>query len=94
MALRIGSRELKNRLGRYLQLVREGRTIVITLRGEPVAELRPVSRDADSVEAALDRMAAEGKLTRATKRSMEPFTPVLSGVDLVGAINEDREDRI
>jgi prevent-host-death family protein len=38
----VGARELKTRLGGYLQKVRQGRTLVITDRGEPVAELRPL----------------------------------------------------
>ena len=41
----VGARELKTRLGTYLQRVREGRTLVVTDRGEPVAELRPLPSD-------------------------------------------------
>lgn len=37
----IGIRELKNRLTRYLALVREGERIVVTDRGKPVAILGP-----------------------------------------------------
>lgn len=39
----VGARELKTRLGTYLQRVREGRTLVVTDRGEPIAELRPLT---------------------------------------------------
>ncbi len=35
----VGSRELKNRLGRYLGLVRKGETIIVTDRGKPVARI-------------------------------------------------------
>ncbi|WP_158531659.1 MULTISPECIES: type II toxin-antitoxin system Phd/YefM family antitoxin [unclassified Meiothermus] len=38
---RISARELKNRLGRYLGLVREGKSLEITDRGRPVARLVP-----------------------------------------------------
>ncbi len=38
----IGVRELKNRLTRYLALVREGERIVVTDRGKPVAVLGPI----------------------------------------------------
>jgi prevent-host-death family protein len=34
-------RELKKHLSSYLRLVRSGETIVVTDRGEPIAELRP-----------------------------------------------------
>ena len=40
----VGARELKIRLGGYLQRVRQGHTLVITDRGHPVAELRPLER--------------------------------------------------
>src|SRR6266403_1271252 len=36
-----GSRELKNRLGRYLGFVGRGETIIVTDRGKPVARLVP-----------------------------------------------------
>lgn len=39
----VGARELKNRLGRYLRQVQGGETILVTERGRPVAELRPLS---------------------------------------------------
>ena len=41
----VGARELKTRLGTYLRRVREGRTVLVTDRGEPVAERRPLPRD-------------------------------------------------
>jgi len=41
----VGVRELKNRLSEYLRLVRKGEKILVTDRGEVVAELRqPVPR--------------------------------------------------
>ncbi len=39
----IGSRELKNRLGRYLGMVRKGEVILVTDRGKPVARILPLS---------------------------------------------------
>ena len=39
----VGARELKTRLGTYLRRVREGRTLLVTDRGEVVAELRQPS---------------------------------------------------
>jgi len=38
----VGARELKTRLGTYLRQVRRGATLVVTERGEPVAELRRI----------------------------------------------------
>jgi prevent-host-death family protein len=43
MAARVGVRELKNRASEIVREVREDRaTYVVTVRGEPVAELRPL----------------------------------------------------
>ena len=41
----VGSRELKNRLGRYLGMVGKGETIIVTDRGKPVARLSPPEPD-------------------------------------------------
>lgn len=39
----VGLRELKNRLSEYVSRVRAGASVMVTDRGQPVAELRPVS---------------------------------------------------
>jgi prevent-host-death family protein len=43
METRVGIRELKAQLSHYVRLVREGRRVVVTDRGEEVAELRAVT---------------------------------------------------
>lgn len=61
----VNLRELKNRLGGYVREVRAGEVILVTDRGEVVAELRPSLHDAHAVsplERALDRLAREGKV--------------------------------
>jgi prevent-host-death family protein len=89
----VGTRELKTRLGGYLRRVREGRTLVITDRGRPIAEVRPLSR-AGTEEAALDRLRAAGAVTRLDSRPLADFRPARSsGRPLAQAVVEDREDR-
>jgi prevent-host-death family protein len=90
----VGARELKTRLGSYLREVRRGRTIVVTDRGEPVAELRPIGLAKTGDVARLDRLVALGRLSRASKAPLPPFRPIRrKGPSLSGAIVEDREDR-
>jgi prevent-host-death family protein len=90
----VGARELKTRLGGYLQRVRQGRTIVITDRGQPVAELRPFE-SARTEETVLDRLTAIGAVTRLEHRPLAPFRPIASrGPSLSQAIIEDRDDRV
>ena len=64
---RVGVRELKTRLGAYLQRVRQGRTLVVTDRGEPIAELRPLESPTDD-DAVLALLEAAGAVTRPTRQ--------------------------
>jgi len=90
----VGARELKTRLGGYLQQVRQGKTLVITDRGEPVAELKPLHR-AGTEDAELERLKALGAVTRLENRPLAPFRPVRSrGSSISDAILEDRDDRV
>lgn len=70
MRATIGARELKTRLGRYLNRVRRGDTIVVTDRSEPVAELRPIGDARDPTTAALAKLAATGGLTLPRRRGL------------------------
>ena len=62
-ATRVGVKELKNRLSAFLREVRQGRRILVTDRGEVVAELRPARAEEDAREAALTEWL-EGGLVR------------------------------
>jgi prevent-host-death family protein len=90
----VGSRELKNRLGRYLGLVGRGETIIVTDRGKPVARLVPHEPEHEktySVEGLLRRLEAEGHLRRGT-RKFRPFKPIrVKGKPLSQIILEDRD---
>lgn len=54
----IGVRELKNRLTRYLALVKEGKRVVVTDRGRPVAVLAPVGAQEGRKPSKAQRVAA------------------------------------
>jgi len=89
----VGARELKARLGSYLQRVRQGQSLVVTDRGEPVAELRPLTSDS-SLPAAVLSLAAKGGITLPTRESIAAFRPIHSRAgSLSSAVLEDREDR-
>jgi prevent-host-death family protein len=87
----VGARELKTRLGTYLRRVREGRTVLVTDRGEPIAELRPLPADASATTTLL-RLSGARAVTLPASRSMEKFRPIPSR-GLSDAVIEDREDR-
>ncbi len=89
----VGARELKTRLGGYLQQVRRGRTLVITDRGEPVAVLKPFEA-ADGENGRLEQLRALGTVTRLENRPLAPFRPVRArGASLSDAVIEDWSDR-
>jgi prevent-host-death family protein len=88
----IGARELKTRLGTYLRRVREGRTLLVADRGEPIAELRPLPSDT-SVPAALLKLAGKRAVTLPVREAMVAFRPIRSrGGTLSEGTLEDRED--
>ena len=85
--------ELKTRLGTYLQRVRHGQSLVVTDRGEPVAELKPLPSDSSLPEAVV-KLAAHGGVTLPTRQSIAPFRPIKSrGGSLSAALRKNREDR-
>lgn len=91
----VGSRELKVRLGTYLRRVRNGQRLVVTDRGLPVAELRPIEAGT-ATEAILAELEARGMVTRPTRKGLTPFTPVKvrgRGKTASQIVIEDREDR-
>ena len=64
----VGVRELKNRLSEYLREVRRGESILVTDRGEVVAEFSPPRHGTTDpgVPAALLALAKRGMLTLGT----------------------------
>ncbi len=61
----VGIRELKNSLSEYLRRVRSGESVLVTDRGEIVAELMPPGRDSSdpSVPPGLSALVRRGLAT-------------------------------
>ena len=51
-------RQLKNDLSRYLRRVREGTTLIVTDRGEPIARIVPAGMPDDMAQ-----LIAQGRIT-------------------------------
>ncbi|HEX4932975.1 MAG TPA: type II toxin-antitoxin system prevent-host-death family antitoxin, partial [Gemmatimonadaceae bacterium] len=67
--------EAKAKLSALVRQVREGRTIVITVHGEPAAELRPVDRSArrQTLTERLEELESRGELTEARRKPGAPL---------------------
>ena len=91
--MKVGTKELKNRLSHYLRLVREGEHVLVTDHGIVVAEIR-VARPATSRdEACLRALEQEGLATKGHKQ-INDFAPIVvrGKKKLLSAIViEDRE---
>jgi antitoxin (DNA-binding transcriptional repressor) of toxin-antitoxin stability system len=64
----VGIKQLKARLSHYVRMARGGEHILVSDRDEVVAELGPVRHqppEATSLDEVLDRLARDGKITRA-----------------------------
>ncbi len=80
MGDRVGIRELRQDLSRYLRRVRAGERLVVTERGRPLAVLAPWADEAD----VLDRLIASGQARRGDGRLLE-ITPVSRPVSHAGS---------
>ncbi len=96
----VGIRELKNRLSEYVRLVRAGEVVMVTDRGEVVAELRPPRSTAARAEGeghpGLADLVRRG-LVRLGEPNRPGLYPALPSVTPPGTaerlLDEERGDR-
>jgi prevent-host-death family protein len=89
--MEISVHELKDKLSKYLRLVREGKPVVITSHKKPVAVLNPVT-PAEKLD--LQALLATGKARWSGRRPhIDPKRPAASikGGSIVDTVLEDRE---
>lgn len=94
----VGIRELKNQLSDYVRQVRAGETILVTDRGEVVAEINPPGRREEdpSLPPGLLEMARKGLVRLGGKNdpSAYPRMPALmSAEEIAELLNEERGER-
>ncbi|MFL5571290.1 MAG: type II toxin-antitoxin system Phd/YefM family antitoxin [Gemmatimonadaceae bacterium] len=56
--------EAKAKLSAIIRKVREGRPVIVTLHGEPVAEIRPVSPHSSGLGARIEQLVERGIIVR------------------------------
>ena len=80
--------EAKARFSEIIRSVREGKTITVSYRGEPVAEIRPLQQPA-TIEQRTQELERKGVLVG----SREPRVPFEGGVYVPGALETFLRER-
>ena len=75
MEIRYSTYDAKARFSEVIRHVREGRTVMVSYRGEPVAEIRPIGRESQTMEDRLHELEQRGVLER-SRGPRRPFTMV------------------
>ena len=94
--MRMGLREANQNFSKAIRAVKAGRNVVLTERGTPIAVIRPLP-GAGSFQAAIARLAAEGRLHPATapgplrRRGWKPLK--IRDASLSRALRADRDAR-
>ena len=91
MTERIGIRELRQDLSRYLRRVRAGERLVVTERGRPFAVVSPWTDEGDTIS----RLVVEGRVRRGVG-GLAAVQPLRRGVsrDATEALAEERAERL
>jgi antitoxin (DNA-binding transcriptional repressor) of toxin-antitoxin stability system len=94
----VGLRELKNRLSEYVRRVRAGEAVLVTDRGEIVAELRPPGHPtlAPDIEPGLLELASRGLVCLGGPNSPDHYPampPALRSVTVTALLDAERGDR-
>jgi prevent-host-death family protein len=94
----VGLRELKNRLSEFVREVRSGEPVLITDRGEVVAEIVPPARPGTehAVPSALTTLARRGLLTLGSSNEPAAYVelpPLLRHRRVVELLDEERGAR-
>ena len=77
MAITYSIYEAKARFSEVIRLVRNGKTVTVSYRGEPVAEIRSISpRESPTLNERLQDLERRGALVRSSmaRRTFEPVT--------------------
>ena len=66
MGITYSTYEAKARFAEVMRQVREGKTVTVSYRGEPVAEIRPLQPEPATIEERLEDLERRGVLVRSS----------------------------
>jgi prevent-host-death family protein len=94
--MRLGLREANQRFSKAIKAVKQGKEVVLTERGNPIAVIKPL-RPKEDEETVIRRLEAEGILRPALKRGPMPkpaWKPIrMRGKPMSRTISEERDER-
>jgi prevent-host-death family protein len=90
--MKVGIRELKANLSRYVKAAHDGQLIVVTDRGVPVAVLAPPPMDdRDDLPPALRQLIRDGRATAPARvMRLSPVAPARASRSVQDILDEDR----
>ncbi len=89
MGISYSTYEAKARFSEVIRQVREGRTVTVSYRGEPVAEIRPLEKPKATIEQRTRDLERRGVLVGSRGRRI----PFEGGVYVPGALKRFLEER-
>ena len=89
MGITYSASEARARFSEIIRLVRDGRTVTVSYRGKPVAEVRPLQERPATIEERTEELERRGVLVG----RREPRVPFKGGVYVPGALKGFLEER-
>ncbi len=92
--MRMGLREANQSFSKAMKAVKQGKEVVLTERGKPIAVIKPLEAE-EKPETVIRRLEAEGILRPALKRGPMPdWKPIrIKGKPMSETIREERDER-
>ena len=91
MSLVYSTYEAKARFSEVIRQVREGKVVTVSYRGEPVAEIRAIQRQPQTIEAHLDELERRGILVP-SGQSRASLTPLGRRLGALKRFLDDRNE--
>lgn len=92
--IKVGLREANIHFSKYIQMVKQGKEIIVTDRGTPIAAIRPILQGKASPEERIAEMEKQGLLKRPARKAFA-FRKLIRvpGKPISQALMEERDER-
>ncbi len=92
--IKVGLREANIRFSKYIKMVKQGKEIIVTDRGTPIAAIRPILQGQASPEERIMALEKQGILRRPVRKVFAFHKLVdVPGKPISGALMEERDER-